>query len=89
MPRCEHSSTDLRRTSKSRLTETLRRLQQNLDEMHHTDASAEGQFDAWQERWSNHREQIARRLEMIDLQLDALVRNREARPQLTLVGEEE
>lgn len=89
MPHCDHSSTDLRRSPKSRLTETLRRLQQNLDELRHTDDSAEGQFDAWQERWSNHREQIARRLEMIDLQLEALVRDRDARPQLTLVGEEE
>jgi hypothetical protein len=86
MPLCDHSSPDLRRSSKSRLSETLLRLQNNLNETRRSEASAESQFDAWQERWSDHREQISRRLELIDVQLEALVRSRQVRPQLSLVG---
>lgn len=86
MPLCDNSAPDLRRSTKSRLTDTLLRLQQNLNDMRGSEASAEIQFEAWQERWSDHRDQISRRLELIDVQLEALVQSRQTRPQLSLVG---
>lgn len=88
MPLCDHSSSDLRSASKSLLGGTLLRLQQNLNQTHDSQSSSENQFETWQERWSDHREQISRRLELIDVQLEALARSRQARPQLSLVGRE-
>jgi uncharacterized protein YukE len=89
MPQSDHSSSDLRRSIKSRLSDTLTRLQQNVNETRSSETVAEIQFDAWQQRWSEHREQIARRLELIDVQLEALVRSRQTRPQLSVVGHDD
>lgn len=89
MPLCDNSSSDLRRTSRSRLSETLQRLHQTVDQTRVVATAAESQFETWQQRWSAHREQIARRLELIDMQLEALAREHQPRPQLSLVREEE
>lgn len=89
MPLCDNSSLDLPRPAKSRLSETLLRLQQPLEQSREAEIAAETQYAAWQERWSNHREQISRRLELIDLQLESLANGRQPRPQLSVVGGEE
>ncbi|MGE5194082.1 MAG: hypothetical protein ACM3U2_16425 [Deltaproteobacteria bacterium] len=87
MPLCEHGATeDIRRTYKSRLGESLLRLHQNLDQTRTTQQVVEDQFHEWQERWSDRKEQISRRLELIDRQLESLVQTHQRRPQLSVVG---
>ena len=86
MPLCEHRATDLRRHTKSKLGESLLRLQQNLNQTRTTAKAAEGEFQQWQERWSDRREQISRRLELIDRQLESLLKDQEPRPQLSVVA---
>src|SRR5438067_1091539 len=92
MPLCEHGATEnIRRHHKSRLGESLLRLNQNLEQTRTTERIAEDQFHDWQERWSDRKEQISRRLELIDRQLENLVQmhqldNRlQRRPQLSVV----
>jgi len=87
MPLCEYGATDLRRQHKSRLGESLLRLQQNLGQTRTSERIAEDQFQNWQERWSERREQISRRLELIDRQLEALVQSYQHRPQLSVVAD--
>lgn len=86
MPFCDHDATSFRRCTRSRLGESLLRLQHNLAQSRHIGVLSEDQFQAWQERWSAHREQIASRLELIDLQLEMLVRDNDQQPQLSVVG---
>ena len=86
MPLCEHGATETRRTYKSRLGESLLRLHQNLTQTRTTEELAEQQFHQWQERWSDRKEQIARRLELIDRQLESMVQMHQRRPQLSLVA---
>src|SRR5262245_54247390 len=85
MPLCEHGATETRRNYRSRLGESLLRLHQNLDQTRSTEQVAEHQFHQWQERWSDRKEQIARRLDLIDRQLESLVQMHQRRPQLSLV----
>jgi hypothetical protein len=87
MPLCDHGATEIRRPCKSRLGESLLRLHQNLDQTRASDRVAEDQFNNWQERWADRREQVARRLELIDRQLESLVQRHQGRPQLAVVGE--
>jgi len=84
MPLCEHDATEIRRPHKSRLGESLLRLSQNLDQTRTAEQRALDQFQKWQERWSDRRDQISRRLELIDRQLESLVQDR--RPQLSVVA---
>jgi len=86
MPLCDHGATDIRRTQKSRLGESLLRLHHNLDQTRTTVQLAEDQFEQWQARWSDRKEQISRRLELIDRQLESLVQRHQQRPQLSLVA---
>ena len=86
MPLCEHGATDIGRPHKSRLGESLLRLHQNLDQTRTTERAAEDQFQQWQERWSDRKEQISRRLELIDRQLENLVQMHQRRPQLSVVA---
>jgi uncharacterized membrane protein YgaE (UPF0421/DUF939 family) len=86
MPLCEHGATDIRRPHKSRLGESLLRLHRNLDQTRTTEQDAEDQFHQWQERWSDRKEQISRRLELIDRQLENLVQMHQRRPQLSVVA---
>lgn len=82
----ENDATELNRGNRSRVGESLRRLQQNLEQTRQVETVADEQFRVWQERWSARREQIAQRLEMIDSQLEQLSRHNPQRPQLSLVG---
>jgi hypothetical protein len=83
---CDHGATTTRRQHKSRLGESLLRLQHNLHETHTTEQVAEDQFEEWRDRWSERREQISRRLELIDRQLEHLLQTHQQRPQLSLVA---
>lgn len=85
MPLGEHGATDIQRPHKSRLGESLLRLHRNLDQSRTTEQTAENQFHQWQERWSDRKEQISRRLEVIDRQLENLVKLHQHRPQLSVV----
>ncbi len=86
MPLCEHGATELRRPHKSRLGESLLRLQHSLEQTRSSERTAEDQFQNWQERWMERREQISRRLELIDRQLEALVQSYQHRPHLSVVA---
>jgi hypothetical protein len=86
MPVCDRGSNDVRPTIQSPLAETLLRLQHILERTRTSEGAAQGQFAAWQQRWSSRREQISRRLELIDRQLEALRQEPEPRPQLSVVG---
>lgn len=86
MPLCEIDATDVRRRQRSRLGASLVRLEQNLDETRTAETAAEDQFHQWQDKWSLRRDQISRRLELLDRQLENLVQNQESRPQLSLVA---
>jgi hypothetical protein len=86
MPLCEHGATDIRRPHRSRLGESLLRLHQNLDQTRTTEQAAEDQLSQWQERWSDRKEQISRRLELIDRQLESLVQRHQRGPQLSVVA---
>ena len=86
MPLCELDATDIRRRHRSRLGASLVRLMQNLDETRMAEIAAEDQLHQWQGKWSERRDQISRRLELLDLQLENLVQNEQGRPQLALVS---
>ena len=84
----DHDAIDLSRASRSRVGESLRRLQQNIEQTRQTCGKADEQFAAWHDKWSDRRDQITQRLEMIDAQLEQLSRHNRHKPQLSLVGEE-
>ena len=86
MPLCDNGATETQRNNKSRLGESLLRLQQNLTQSRTAEKSAEDLFHQWQERWSDRREQISRRLELIDRQLESLAHSHQHRPQLSVVA---
>ncbi len=73
MPHREHGATDISRPSKSRLSDSLLRLHRTIEQSRMTEQTAEHQFHQWQQRWSSRKEQISRRLELIDKQLESLV----------------
>jgi hypothetical protein len=68
------------------LGESLQQLQLNIEQTRTTEAVAEQQFHEWRSRWSKRREQISDRLELLDRQLESLVRGQSSRPQLSLVA---
>jgi hypothetical protein len=86
MPLCELDATDIRQRHRSRLGASLVRLMQNLDETRVAENVAEDQLHQWRDRWSERRDQISRRLELLDLQLENLVQHEQGRPQLALVA---
>lgn len=86
MPQGEQQFLNTKRPSRSRLGESLLRLQRHLVESRQTHDAAEDEFLSWQERWAHRRDQIAHRLELIDSQLEKLVQENAPHPQLTLVG---
>lgn len=83
----ENRATDLHRASRSRVGESLRRLQQTIEQTRQTSHQADEQFAAWHAKWTDRSDQIAQRLEMIDAQLEQVARQNQPRPQLSLVAE--
>src|SRR5437762_2340976 len=51
----ENDATDTPRASRSRVGESLRRLQQNIEQTRQTSSHADEQFAAWHEKWSDRR----------------------------------
>jgi hypothetical protein len=76
-------------TMTSRLTDSLRKLQsvQSLVQRQvHERAVAElDDFQKWQSRWSDRRDEIAKQLTLIDEHLDQFIRHNPRRPRLSLV----
>ncbi len=55
------------------LGESLRRLKNNLQQIRSSQEQDSGEFDAWLKQWSRRSDQIAKRLELIDSQLDDIL----------------
>ena len=71
---------------RSRIGQSLIRLQRNLEQTRHEEDQVESMFNTWQEKWSNRRDQIARRLELIETQLESLAGDADDSPRLAVVG---
>ena len=76
-------------TAMSRLGRSLIRIHKEKDHSIVETAQADVLFSTWQQKWASRREEIARRLEMIESQLADLTESDEPRPQLSLVGSAE
>ncbi len=74
---------------KSRLRRSLIRIHKNRNHFIDDSHRADDLFFAWQQKWGNRREEIARQLEMIESQLAELGETDTSRPQLSLVGARE
>ena len=70
--------------AKSRLGLSLLRLHQKLEKSRGEEASVETLLNSWQKRWSTRRDEIARRLETIERQLEQMGRPSEPEPHLSL-----
>ena len=72
---------------KSRLGQSLLRLECSLAECRQAEQRADIVLDQWRERWFKNRDRIAHRLELIETQLDQLTGETDSnRPQLSVVG---
>ena len=71
---------------KTRLEQSLLRWHYNLEQTRQDAARVEGLLAAWQKKWSSRREQIFRRLTMIESQLEKLVESAEPVVRLSVVG---
>ncbi len=60
-------------TINSCLGDSLRRLKNNVRHVRDSRERDQGQFEAWLRQWSRRSDQIAKRLEMIDSQLDRIL----------------
>jgi len=70
----------------SRLGQSLIRLHQSLEQNRHCDMNIQSLFESWQQKWSSRRAQIARRLELIENQLEDLSDHPKPAPRLAVVG---
>lgn len=84
---CENDATDIHRSARSRVGASLRRLHRHLEETRTVDLRLTSEFEAWQEKWSSRREQIAQRLASIDTQLEQLVQDNRVKPFLSVLSE--
>ena len=84
---CENDPPEAARSSTSRVGESLRRLHRHLEQCRTAETRFADQFEKWQEKWSDRRDQIAQRLSIIDTQLEELVQSNRQKPHLSLVGE--
>jgi len=72
---------------KSRLGQSLLRLECSLSESRQGEQQAEIVLAQWRERWLEHRDRITRRLELIESQLVELTGESDNnRPKLSVVG---
>ena len=72
-------------TVRSCLGNSLMRIHKGLEQTQHQEEQVENLFRSWQEKWSTRREQISRRLELIEAQLDSLARKQDHSPRLSIV----
>ncbi|TWU14279.1 hypothetical protein CA54_31230 [Symmachiella macrocystis] len=54
------------------LGQSLHRLQNNMTQVRQSQSRDEGEFLSWLKQWSKRSDQIAMRLELIDMQLDRM-----------------
>jgi hypothetical protein len=69
----------------SRLGQSLLRLHHTLEDSRDEEKSVETLLSSWQKRWSTRRDEIARRLETIERQLEQVGRLSQPAPRLSLV----
>ena len=82
-----HSERRLKSESvKTCLEQSLLRLHYNLEQTQQDEARVKCLFAAWQKKWSSRREQIFRRLTMIESQLEKLAESAEPAVRLAVVG---
>lgn len=74
-----------RSTSRSKLGATLLRLRRHVDANRQREQAALELFQAWQARWSDHRDLIARHLECLDHELSQLAIAAVPAPHLSLL----
>ena len=67
----------------SKLTESLLRISRTMQASRSREQRVSSEFEAWQSRWNDQREQIVQRLALIDSHLQELVDIRDA-PQLSV-----
>jgi hypothetical protein len=84
MPLC--SCGDQSSRVRSRLEIALARLDGSLRNSARHGEAMESMFSQWQNRWSGRRDDIVRRLEAIDSQLDVWQSTRVAAPRFSVVG---
>jgi hypothetical protein len=72
--------------SRTRLESALIRLESRLRSSARRGKAMESMYSQWQNRCANHRDDIVRRLEAIDTQLDVWQPAGEAPPRLAVVG---
>ena len=73
-------------TVRSRLGDSLVRLHHDCDKAKQQERQSDDLFQQWQAQWSSRREQIARRLEMIEGHLRTLNTTESTSPQLAVIG---
>ena len=71
---------------KSRLGRSLVQLRRDLEHNRHEEVRVESLFASWQRKWSHRRDEIARRLALMETQLEKLTGQTEQPPQLAVVG---
>ena len=71
---------------RSRLGESLIHIHFSLEQTRQEEQRVDNLFLAWQEKWSSRRDQIVKRLELIETQLEELARKETRPPRLSVVG---
>ncbi len=83
---CDNGGANMQRLVKSRVGESLKRLQQQEGQPVEPPQHAHlDQFESWQKKWAGRRDQIAQRLTLIDSQLEQFSEYNRQKPQLSLV----
>jgi len=75
--------------SRTRLESALLRLESRLRSSSRRGKAMESMYSQWQNRWASRRDDIVRRLEAIDSQLDVWQPSNETTPRLAVVGASE
>ena len=87
MPRCQCDDRPVR--LRTRLETSLVRLHHALRNRARHDEALDSMFTEWQCRWASRRDDIVRRLEAIDSQLDVWQPSSVGSPRLAVIGESE
>jgi len=86
MPTDQQEAETLQVSSKSRLGESLLRLHRRLEESRDEQSEGENLFRIWQMKWFGRRDQISRRLELVESQLQGVPRRGTTTVRLSVFG---
>jgi len=86
MPTDQQEAEALQVSSKSRLGESLLRLHRRLEESRDEESRGENLFRIWQMKWFGRRDQISRRLELVESQLQRVSQQGTTTVRLSVVG---